>query len=90
MDRHMARDKTSEAQRCDLRWVCGEATGDIRLQKSVSCVPVPQHMTGGRWALWIIAAFFKESGQIRISFQLLYLLKYFGMVTTEQKEVEAC
>ena len=37
-----------------------------------------------------IAAFFKESSPIRIAFNLLYLLKYFGMVTTEQKEVEAC
>ena len=25
-----------------------------------------------------------------IAFNTLYLLKYFGMVTTEQKEVEAC
>ena len=32
------------------------------------------------------AAFFKESSPIRIAFNSLYLLKYFGMVTTEQKE----
>ena len=32
------------------------------------------------------AAFFEESSPIRIAFNLLYLLKYFGMVTMEQKE----
>ena len=32
------------------------------------------------------AAFFKESSPIRIAFNLPYLLNYFGMVTTEQKE----
>ena len=32
----------------------------------------------------------KKVFQSRIAFMTLYLLKYFGMVTTEQKEVEAC
>ncbi|CAL8234662.1 unnamed protein product [Arctogadus glacialis] len=32
------------------------------------------------------AAFFEESSPIWIAFNSLYLLKYFGMVTTEQKE----
>ena len=31
-------------------------------------------------------AFFEESSPIRIAFNLLFLLKYFGMVTAEQKE----
>ena len=32
----------------------------------------------------------KKVFQSRIAFKTLHLLKYFGMVTTEQKEVEAC
>ena len=33
-----------------------------------------------------LAEFFEESSPIRIAFNSLYLLNYFGMVTTEQKE----
>ena len=33
-----------------------------------------------------LAEFFEESSPIRIAFNSLYLSKYFGMVTTEQKE----
>ena len=45
-----------------------------------SACPEKDLRTGLVW----LAAFFKESGPIRIAFNLLYL--YFGMVTTEQME----
>ena len=34
----------------------------------------------------VSAEFFEESSPIRIAFNSLYLSKYFGMVTTKQKE----